>query len=221
MEGKGQQLLRRTHITWASSTPMSQGDLEKQRREFWETAAAFGGKEEAWEAIKGAMEVWDRDLDLARAILDCAGIMMPVGELSQAYDELGFRYAIPDYCFNAPSNLTATKDTAAIPISRRSSRASLSMKSQSFSEEACKGPMKRLTIRLNTGLDITVELKPSIKTIEDLSKAAIKNIGPDVMAEGKRLLFFYSGKGPLDGDMKLDDLERLDGKTPIQAWISS
>lgn len=192
---------------------MTRQELEKQRREFWETAAEFGGKQEAWTALKGAMDVWDRDMELARVILDCAGLLLPGGELDEVYDELGFRYCIPNYCFNEPTNIIQDSER----LSRRPSTRVL--RTRSLSEEACRGAERRLTVRLSTGLDIHLFLKPSIKTIEDLSRAAVKE--GDLALEGsQRLLFFYSGKGPLPHDTKLDDLERLDGKTPIQAWIS-
>lgn len=211
LSGKGNQLVKRTTVTWEASMPMSRQDLEKQRREFWETAAEFGGKKEAWTALKGAMDVWDRDLDLARAIIDCAGLVLPGGELTEVYDELGFKYCIPEYCFNEPTNIIQESEK----LSRRPSTRVL--RTRSLSEEACRGAERRLTVRLSTGLDIHLFLKPSIKTIDDLSKAAVKE-GDLTLAEGQKLLFFYSGR-PLAQDTKLDDLERLDGKIPIQAWI--
>ncbi len=41
---------------WEGSTEITLGELESKRDEFWETAPAFGGHAEIWEALKSASE---------------------------------------------------------------------------------------------------------------------------------------------------------------------
>ena len=91
---------------------MFQGQLKSKRDEFWDTAPAFEGKQEIWNALKAAVEATEQsnDYDLAQAILDGAGISMPNGSLVECYDELGTRYAIPVYCLSMPVNLVADAD---------------------------------------------------------------------------------------------------------------
>ena len=56
--------------------------MQSKRDEFWDTAPAFEGKLEIWNALKAATEAAERDdHELAQAILDGAGISMPNGTL--------------------------------------------------------------------------------------------------------------------------------------------
>ena len=56
--------------------------MQYKRDEFWDTAPAFEGKLEIWNALKAATEAAERDdYELAQAILDGAGISMPNGTL--------------------------------------------------------------------------------------------------------------------------------------------
>ena len=67
--------------------------MKSKRDEFWDTAPAFDGKQEIWNALKAAVEATEtnNDYDLAQAILDGAGVSMPNGSLVECYDELGTR----------------------------------------------------------------------------------------------------------------------------------
>ena len=67
---------------WKSDIPLTNGQLQSKRDEFWDTAPAFEGKQEIWNALKAATEAAEReDFELAQAILDGAGISMPNGTL--------------------------------------------------------------------------------------------------------------------------------------------
>lgn len=217
ISGKGKPL-QKTRVEWEASTPMTRTDLEKQRREFWETVAEFGGKSEAWAALKGALEAWERDLELARTILDCAGLILPKGELSEIYDEFGYRYTLPDYCISEPKNLQHDNPSdLSRKLSRKSFRSSPNLRSTSFSDEATMLGLRKLTIRLSSGEDLSIELRPTIKTIDDLSKATI--LAGNIKLDSKqKMVFLFKGKVLAKGT-KLDDIEKLD-KLPIQAWIS-
>lgn len=218
ISGKGKPL-QKTRVDWESSTPMARTELDKQRREFWETVAEFGGKHEAWEALKGALEAWDKDLELARTIIDCAGLILPTGELAEVYDEFGYRYMLPDYCISEPKNmLPDNPNDLNRKLSRKSSRSSPNLRSMSFSEEAAMLGLRKLTIRMSSGEDLSIELKPTIKTIEDLTKATV--LAGNIKLDSKqKMVFLFKGQ-VLEKSMKLDDIDKLD-KLPIQAWISS
>ncbi|TRY75367.1 hypothetical protein TCAL_00762 [Tigriopus californicus] len=97
--------LRHEKIRWKSDIPLTDGQLKSKRDEFWDTAPAFDGKPEIWNALKAAAEAIEgpsEDFDLAQAILDGAGISLPHGSLVESYDELGTRYVIPVYCLSYP-----------------------------------------------------------------------------------------------------------------------
>lgn len=55
--------------------------MRSKRDEFWETAPAFEGRKEIWDALRAAaMHAEQRDFALAQAILDGANISLPNGE---------------------------------------------------------------------------------------------------------------------------------------------
>ncbi|XP_072482747.1 ubiquitin domain-containing protein 1 isoform X1 [Notamacropus eugenii] len=98
--------LKKERPKWKSDYPMTDGQLRSKRDEFWDTAPAFDGRKEIWDALKAAaFAVEANDHELAQAILDGASITLPYGSLSECYDELGNRYQLPVYCLAPPVNL--------------------------------------------------------------------------------------------------------------------
>ncbi|CAK9299235.1 unnamed protein product [Gordionus sp. m RMFG-2023] len=86
---------------------LTHSSLLAMRNEFWDTAPAFEGRKEIWDALKAASEALlnNKDFGMAQAILDGANITLPRGSLSECYDELGNRYRVPAYCLTTPLNL--------------------------------------------------------------------------------------------------------------------
>lgn len=59
---------------------MTDGQLRSKRDEFWDTAPAFEGRKEIWDALKAAAyAVEANDHGLAQAIIDGAGVTLPHG----------------------------------------------------------------------------------------------------------------------------------------------
>lgn len=93
-------------MKWKSEVPLTQGQLRSKRDEFWDTAPAFEGRKEIWDALKAASSAAEaNDYQLAQAIIDGACICLPNGSLLESYDELGNRYQLPIYCLSSPINL--------------------------------------------------------------------------------------------------------------------
>ncbi|XP_065217865.1 ubiquitin domain-containing protein 1 [Planococcus citri] len=93
-------------IRWKSDVPLTEGQLRSKRDEFWDTAPAFEGRKEIWDALRAASVALEvADYQLAQAILDGAGISVPNGFLTECYDELGTRYQVPVYCLSYPLNI--------------------------------------------------------------------------------------------------------------------
>ncbi|XP_014287607.1 ubiquitin domain-containing protein 1 [Halyomorpha halys] len=93
-------------IRWRSDVPLTEGQLRSKRDEFWETAPAFEGRKEIWDALRAAAVAAEAlDFQLAQAILDGANISVPNGYLTECYDELGTRYQVPVYCLSYPINI--------------------------------------------------------------------------------------------------------------------
>jgi len=93
-------------IRWRSDVPLTEGQLRSKRDEFWDTAPAFEGRKEIWDALRAAaVAAESTDFQLAQAILDGANISVPNGFLTECYDELGTRYQVPVYCLSYPINI--------------------------------------------------------------------------------------------------------------------
>ena len=93
-------------IRWKSDVPLTEGQLRSKRDEFWDTAPAFDGRKEIWDALRaGASATEAQDYQLAQAILDGANVSVPNGFLTECYDELGTRYQVPIYCLSYPINI--------------------------------------------------------------------------------------------------------------------
>lgn len=61
--------------------PLTEGQVRSKRDEFWDTAPAFEGRREIWDALKAAAAaIENQDYDLAQAIIDGASITLPNGE---------------------------------------------------------------------------------------------------------------------------------------------
>lgn len=64
---------------------MTEGQLRSKRDEFWDTAPAFEGRKEIWDALKAAAVALEcNDPELAQAIVDGANITLPHGEHSRS-----------------------------------------------------------------------------------------------------------------------------------------
>ncbi|KER27048.1 hypothetical protein T265_05814 [Opisthorchis viverrini] len=63
--------LKHVSIQWSSQFPLTAGQLQRKREEFWDTAPAFEGRIEIWNALKAAADFLERnDYEMAQAILD-------------------------------------------------------------------------------------------------------------------------------------------------------
>ncbi|MEQ2296165.1 Ubiquitin domain-containing protein 2 [Ameca splendens] len=72
------QPLKRERPKWKSDYPMTEGQLRSKRDEFWDTAPAFEGRKEIWDALRAAASAFESsDHLLAQAILDGASITLP------------------------------------------------------------------------------------------------------------------------------------------------
>ncbi|XP_054260642.1 ubiquitin domain-containing protein 1 [Macrosteles quadrilineatus] len=110
-------------IRWKSDVPLTEGQLRSKRDEFWDTAPAFEGRKEIWDALRAAAVAAESlDFMLAQAILDGANISVPNGFLTECYDELGTRYQVPVYCLSYPINIVKEDNGRESPIETTESR---------------------------------------------------------------------------------------------------
>ncbi|KAG7275598.1 hypothetical protein CRUP_030632 [Coryphaenoides rupestris] len=168
--------LKKERPKWKSDYPMTEGQLRSKRDEFWDTAPAFDGRKEIWDALKAAAVALEcSDHDLAQAIVDGASITLPHGTLTECYDELGNRYQLPVYCLAPPVNL----------ISERSDD------DPADSPEPPVAPKKefQLKVRLSTGKDLRLSASMA-DTVGQLKKQL--HAQEDI--DGAHQRWFFSGK---------------------------
>ena len=75
--------LKHRRPKWKSDVRLTEAQLQQKRDEFWDTAPAFDGRAEIWDALKASVQALESgDHPLAQAILDGAGISLPNGTVS-------------------------------------------------------------------------------------------------------------------------------------------
>ena len=83
--------------TPAYETPLSKHDLDKWRKEFWETRTS--GQRHIWNCIRSACE---ETYDTAEALILAADLQMPQNSLTLCIDETGVYYRVPICLINDP-----------------------------------------------------------------------------------------------------------------------
>ncbi|XP_054913588.1 ubiquitin domain-containing protein 1 [Poeciliopsis prolifica] len=168
--------LKKERPKWKSDYPMTEGQLRSKRDEFWDTAPAFEGRKEIWDALKAAAVALEcNDHELAQAIVDGASITLPHGTLSECYDELGNRYQLPVYCLAPPVNLISE----------------CSDEDRNDSPEPPVAPKKefQLKVRLSSGKDVRLNASMA-DTMGQLKKQLQAQEDIDVLQQR----WFFSGK---------------------------
>ncbi|KAH0513997.1 Ubiquitin domain-containing protein 2 [Microtus ochrogaster] len=95
------QPLKTEKPKWKNDYLMTDGQLRSKRDEFRDTAPAFEGQKEVWDALKAAAHAFESNDH----------------ELARCYDELGNPYQLPVYCLAPPINLIEKKrDIEALDI---------------------------------------------------------------------------------------------------------
>ncbi len=100
MQGKfsGQGIKR----TPAYETPLGKHELEKWRKEFWETRTS--GQRHIWNCIRSSCE---EDFETAEALILAADLQMPQNSLTLCIDDTGVYYRVPICVINDPISYDA------------------------------------------------------------------------------------------------------------------
>ncbi|XP_067277863.1 ubiquitin domain-containing protein 1a isoform X1 [Pseudorasbora parva] len=178
--------LKKDKPKWKSDYPMTEGQLRSKRDEFWDTAPAFDGRKEIWDALKAAaVAIECNDLELAQAIVDGASITLPHGSLMECYDELGNRYQLPAYCLAPPVNLVSECNDHNV--------------SEHIEPQEKKETEFQLKVRLSSGKDLRLSATMA-DSIRQLKKQL--QIQEDIDTANQR--WFFSGKLLTDKTRLLD-----------------
>ncbi|XP_033834878.1 ubiquitin domain-containing protein 2 [Periophthalmus magnuspinnatus] len=206
--GGRNQPLKRERPKWKSDYPMTEGQLRSKRDEFWDTAPAFEGRKEIWDALRAAASAFEgNDHLLAQAILDGASITLPHGALTECYDELGNRYQLPVYCLSPPVNMIEERSDEPDGSDPDSSAADPNSTSGGGGgggggggDPAVVGGESQLRLRLSTGRDLRLTVR-STDTVGMMKRRLQNQEG--VAANTQR--WFFSGR-PLTDRLRLDQL---------------
>lgn len=204
---------------WKSDIPLTQGQLRSKRDEFWDTAPAFEGRKEIWDALRAAaLALEQNDHALAQAIIDGVSISLPYGTLTECYDELGSRYQLPVYCLSSPTNLIRENATGedgqpvgdiAEEIEVIDSQSPKNCEELSAADErppSSGGVELLLKLRLSTGEDMKVNVRSKDTVLSVKKLLASKQ--PDIKVEYQR--WYFAGK-MLNDSMKLEDAKLKKG----------
>ncbi|CAG5872394.1 unnamed protein product [Menidia menidia] len=195
------QPLKRERPKWKSDYPMTEGQLRSKRDEFWDTAPAFEGRKEIWDALRAAASAFEsNDHLLAQAILDGASITLPHGALTECYDELGNRYQLPVYCLSPPVNMIEERSDDPDGSDPDSGAADPAAAGGGGDPGAGGGGECQLRLRLSTGRDLRLAVR-STDTVGLMKRRLQGQEG--VPAATQR--WFFSGR-PLTDRLRLDQL---------------
>lgn len=175
---------------------MTDGQLRSKRDEFWDTAPAFEGRKEIWDALKAAVYAAEtNDFELAQAIIDGACISLPNGSLSESYDELGNRYQLPIYVLCSPSNLVEERDS----------------ESPSPESEPYSGPMsgEEIVVKFRVS-NISNDIKMGVFSKETIASAKRRLSNAHGVAEPKDQRWYFGGK-LLQDKQKISDVKLQNG----------
>ncbi|XP_045612963.2 ubiquitin domain-containing protein 2 isoform X2 [Procambarus clarkii] len=168
--------LRHERIRWKSDMPLTEGQVRSKRDEFWDTAPAFEGRREIWDALKAAaLAIENQDYDLAQAIIDGANITLPNGALTDCYDELGTRYQLPVYCLSYPLNIL---------------QRSPDKDGENEAEASVEGEETVLKVRLST---TSKDVKLTVRSTDSIATSKRK-LDIQESLNGSRQRWFYGGK---------------------------
>jgi len=183
---------------WKSDIPLTQGQLRSKRDEFWDTAPAFEGRKEIWDALRAAaLALEQNDHALAQAIIDGASISLPHGTLTECYDELGSRYQLPVYCLSSPTNLVRENADAEDDDDDEGNGDAKPDGGKSPEDTGVELPLK---LRLSSGEDVKVNVR-SKDTVLSVKKL-LSSKQPEIKVEYQR--WYFAGK-MLNDAMKLEE----------------
>lgn len=151
---------------WASNPPLDRAEIERRRKEFWDTAPAYEGRREIWDALKAACD--EDDTTMAQAILTASDIKLPHGSLTVCFDATGTKYIIPRFCICYPTNMIesiaspeqAPSCSTRNETSRVSPQTHDSTSLSQGSSEKCSDVVK-IKCRLSIGEDVFLDCEPT------------------------------------------------------------
>jgi hypothetical protein len=176
--------IRSLAVVWQSHNATTRVEIDRMKREFWETVQVYGGDPVVWQTVRDAIESKSlqqtqeavRKLDLI--LIDCS--------LSNFYDQTGFKYEIPPFCFSYPSNLTNEEPKLI----------------QSKGLPAISNELAAVKLRLSDGKDEVLHLERS-STVRFLKQVVAEKLSVEL----DKIVIVYMGRGILRDEEDLSNLQ--------------
>lgn len=200
-------------------TTITSGELNNLRSDFW--GSRTEGNTNMWLAIRSAADAMlGDDLALANAIVEASNIITPNGSLELCYDERGFQYKVPQYCYANPLELT-NEPTTIIPdnVSERSkNKANSELSAPTYTES---GVSVKLRMRINPGDHNLAVAIDNNATIEHLKLMVVKEVNERIPSiqnmNVQRQRIIFMGK-ELTNNVKVKDAKFDDSKV-VQVFL--
>eukprot|EP01031_Cornospumella_fuschlensis_P028080 gene28080-33909_t len=209
--------------SYRHGSSITTGELNNMRSEFWSTRVE--GNQIIWQSLRSACEaLLADDLPLASAILEAASVTIPGGSLELCYDERGFEYKVPNFCFCTPVETTSVPSSITLPIaSARGSSGKMgagaaaihtppSSASSARLPAPASGKALRVRVRLNPGdvnLSVDAMMGHSISDLKLLVAEAARHLPNPQDVDPARQRIIFMGKEMTDrsklGDVGIDE----------------
>ncbi|OMJ22296.1 Ubiquitin domain-containing protein 1 [Smittium culicis] len=164
---------------WSADYPITMSELIKKREIFWETAPAYGGHQEIWQALRQIIE--SDDYQLSIAILESANILVPSKKIvNGCFDELGYKYIIPDYCLSSPGNLINEQPVTNTSLNDSHNQNPLHF--QSPSENADELPIDQLASNNNLSINFAADKTEEYTSSPKIKSNSLNNSMPSTSA---------------------------------------
>lgn len=136
--------------TCVFGSKITMAGLADARKQYWETRV--GGHMPIWQALQAASEaILAKDIQFATTLLEASNVKLPTGSLELCYDETGYEYSVPVFCYVHPSDVSETDEKT-------------STNSGSDRKPVGKGkPLPCVRVRINPG-DYNVKLLDKLTT---------------------------------------------------------
>mmetsp|Transcript_4417 Transcript_4417/g.6248 ORF Transcript_4417/g.6248 Transcript_4417/m.6248 type:complete len:243 (-) Transcript_4417:59-787(-) len=96
---------------WKYGSPVTKQQLNDMRVEFF--ATRIEGNTYIWQVIKASCEALiEGDEELCNSLMVASALICPSGMMTLCYDDSGFEYKVPRYCFSYPDDMRTTMDEA-------------------------------------------------------------------------------------------------------------
>ena len=187
------------------------------RDEFW--ATRVDGDLNMWLSLRRACDaILSEDLGLAEALLDASGLKTAEGSIAACFDERGFAYKLPTYCFCNPVDIAVSGNDQSKIASDTSASESNDV-SEDDNHDKNSSDLITIKVRINPG-EKNAEVRCCLSSTVLLMRKRVSQLeemtSMDVSVNRLRLIFM--GRELKDDKELLRDV-KIDESRVLQVFI--